>query len=203
MSTINHAVWKGLCLLPLWFLATGHAQAQTVDRPAIKVGDRWKYEQRDSYTNQVTGQREIIITAVSEARIEATDNGGKAIYSPDMNPEETPESRFEPTAAALRFPFSKGDKWSWNGKVHLKATGMMLTNQYEMTVNGQESVTVKAGSFDTYKLVMQGYINTDRSSRPFTRTYWYAPSARGFVRIVNEDRASPWQMELQELALTQ
>jgi len=194
--------WRAKLLPALFILSTSLATAESIDRPAVKVGDRWKYETRDGFSNQITAETERIITGISETRIEATENGSPATFSHEMNIIENPELRIEPTYAALKFPFEPGSKWSWGGTIYVKSTGTTLRNQYEVKVAGQERVAVKAGSFDTYKFVMEGYISTD-TTRSYTRTYWYSPQARGFVKVINDDRRNAWKMELLEISLQQ
>jgi len=192
--------WKTTCLTSLLIFTSTFAEAQGVERPTIKTGDRWKYETRDGYTNLVTAETERIITTVSDTQIEATENGSKATFSREMNAIETPEFKYEPTPSVLKFPFDIGAKWSGEGKVLVKGSGITARNQYDVKVVGQESITVRAGTFDTYKLVMDGYITTN-TSRAFTRTYWYSPKARGFVKVVNDDRRNPWVIEMLEMKL--
>ncbi|MBT9522499.1 MAG: hypothetical protein IV101_16620 [Dechloromonas sp.] len=189
-------------MLALALLASCLAHAQNVERPAIEVGDRWKYETKDGLTQLVTGQTERIITATGNDRIEATENGSPAIYTTEWNPLETPESRFEPASRAFKFPLAVGDKWRHEGKTLNKATGSDGRSQYEVKVVGQEKITVPAGSFDAYKLVMEGYFTVhnmgNSRSFPFTRTYWYAPSAKASVKIENDAPRNNWRMELIE-----
>lgn len=188
--------------LALALLLSGLANAQNVERPAIEVGDRWKYETKDTLTNLPTSQTERIVTALGNDRIEVTENGSPAVYTTEWNPLETPENRFEPASRAYKFPLAVGDKWRHEGKSLNKATGSEGRSQYDVKVVSQEKITVPAGSFDTYKLVMEGYFtghNMGRSiSFPFTRTYWYAPSAKASVKIENDAPRNNWRMELIE-----
>lgn len=190
-------------MLALTLLAVGFAHAQSVERPAIQIGDRWKYETKDGYTNLPTSQTERIVTALGNDRIEATENGSPAIYTAEWNPLETPDSRFEPASRAFKFPLAVGDKWRHEGKTLNKATGSDGRSQYEVKVVSQEKITVPAGSFDTYKLVMEGYFTVhnmgNSRSFPFSRTYWYAPSAKASVKIENDAPRNNWRMELIEL----
>ena len=191
-----------LNILALTLLISGTANAQNIERPAIEVGDRWKYETKDTLTNLPTSQTERIGTALGNDRIEATENGSTAIYTAEWNPLETPEIRYEAASRAYKFPLAVGDKWRHEGKSLNKATGSEGRSQYDVKVVSQEKITVPAGSFDTYKLVMEGYFtghNMGRSiSFPFTRTYWYAPSAKASVKIENDAPRNNWRMELIE-----
>ena len=192
--------WKTTCLAGLLMFSATFAVAEAIDRPMIKAGDRWKYETRDGYTNLITAETERVITIVGDTQIDATENGGKATFSREMNAIETPEFKYEPTSSALKFPFDVGSKWSWEGKVLVKGSGITARNQYEVTVVGKEPITVKAGTYDTYKLIMEGFISTN-TTRAFTRTYWYSPKARGFVKVLNDDKRNPWTMEMLDIKL--
>lgn len=202
--SIQTGYWQGAMLAAL--LCTGLAQAQTVERPNIQVGDRWKYETTDSLTNLVSSQMERIITAVNESQIEGTENGSPARYTPDMNPMETPEFRFDPAAAGLRFPFREGDKWRYEGRVTNKATGMTSDNKYEVKVVSQEKISVPGGTFNTYKLVLDGYSTsnpgiTSGRTTAFTRTLWYAPALKAFIRLEQVAGRLGWRMELIETSI--
>lgn len=189
-----------LNILALTLLISGTANAQNVERPAIEVGDRWKYQTTDMLTNLPASQTERIVTALGNDRIEATENGSPAIYTAEWNPLETPENRFEPASRAYKFPLVVGENWRHEGKTLNKATGSDGRSQYDVKVVGQEKITVPAGSFDTYKLVMVGYLTVHNmgSSRsfPFTRTYWYASSVKASVKVENDAPRNNWRMEL-------
>jgi len=192
-------------MLALTLLVTGFAHAQSVERPAVQIGDRWKYETKDGFTNLPTSQTERIVTVIGDDRIEATENGSPAIYTTDLNPLETPESHFEPASRHFKFPLAVGDKWRHEGKVRFKASGAEGRSQYDVKVVGQEKITVPSGSFDTYKLVMEGYLTVQNMgnsrSFAFTRTYWYAPSIKGNVKIENDAPVAKWRMELTEFTV--
>jgi hypothetical protein len=186
-----------------WFvvlLFSGQVLAQTIERPTMQVGDRWKYDTRDGWTNLPISQTDRVITAVSAHQIEASENSNPAIYTSEMNPVETPENRFEPPAKALQFPFNIGSEWSYEGKTTLKAQGVTGRSQYTVKVVNQEKIAVPGGTFDTYKLIMQGYFTTN-SSAIFTRTYWYAPSIRAFVKIEHISPRARWTSELTDASV--
>lgn len=193
--------WSGTLFAA--FLWSGLAQAQTVERPDIQVGDRWKYETKDLHTNLVSSQTERIITAVNGNQIEGTENGSPSRYTPDMNPIETPEFRFDPAASNLRFPFRPSDKWAHEAKVLNKATGMTSHSKHEVTVVGREKISVSSGTYDAYKLIQEGYSTlnpgiTSGRTTAFTRTYWYAPSVKSIVKMSLAAGANRSEIELVE-----
>ncbi|NTV70007.1 MAG: hypothetical protein HGA71_07665 [Azonexaceae bacterium] len=199
-ATRSRRLYGTLFAALLW---SGLAQAQSVERPDIQVGDRWKYETTDSLTKLVSSQTERIITAVSGNHIEGTENGNPARYTPDMNPVETPEFRFDPAASNLRFPLRPNDQWRHEARVLNKATGMTSHSKYEVTVVGREKVSVSSGTYDAYKLVQEGYSTlnpgiTSGRTTAFTRTYWYAPSVKGIVKMSQVAGANRSEIELLE-----
>ena len=107
----------GYCLLG--FLSTSLlslAFAQTPPRaeaPIIKVGDQWKFEQRDRRTGVKESVIERSITAVSATQIEGLENGGKIVITPDLNFIESPTQIITSEAKALSFPLELGKKWAY------------------------------------------------------------------------------------------
>lgn len=201
-TIMNHTkqtgFWKSACCLVFAF--AGLAQAQTVERPVVQVGDQWKFETRDGWTKLSTGLTEKVISAVSENRIEVSENGSPAIYTSELNPVDTPQNRFDPPAKVLQFPFLIGSEWSYEGTTLIKAQGVTGRSQYSVKVVGQEKVTVPSGTYDAYKLVMTGFFTT-RSSTNFTRNYWYAPSARAIVKTEHISQNAQWVSELTEASI--
>jgi len=183
-----------------------NGMAQTANRPELRVGDRWKFVKTDTLTNQQAETTERIVTSVSENGIEVTENGSKAYYSIDMNAIETQEAKYEPTSATLNFPLETGKKWNWNGTFLRKAQGQQYRSQYEMGVVGMETVTVPAGTFDTYRVEMNGFVSTTfatgfSTNNSFKRTHWYSPKTGSFVKIKNEANRNMWIEELVEFEL--
>ena len=93
-----------LNILALTLLISGTANAQNIERPAIEVGDRWKYETKDTLTNLPTSQTERIVTALGNDRIEATENGSTAIYTAEWNPLDPLRSSFP----CIQIPLGRG-----------------------------------------------------------------------------------------------
>ncbi len=54
------------------------ALAQNVDRPNVKVGDRWVFEVRQLAGEEKLLDRTWVITSVTPTSIEGTDNGGSS-----------------------------------------------------------------------------------------------------------------------------
>lgn len=186
-------------------LSNGMAQ-QTANRPDVRVGDRWKFVKTDGFSNQQTETSERIVTSVSDNGIEVIENGSKAYYSREMNPMETSEAKYEPTFAALHFPLESGKKWNWSGTILRKAQGQQFRSQIEVAVMGIEQVTVPAGSFDTFRLEMSGFVNTTyatgySTNNSFKRIYWYSPRLGSFVKIKNEANRNMWTEDLVEFEL--
>lgn len=205
---LNTCAFRAITIALIGFFPIAFATADTtaIDRPIVQVGDRWKFDLRDGWTNLPINSTDRIITAVGTDFIEATENGNQATYSLDMNPIETPENRFEPAAKVLQFPMSVGSKWSYEGKTVIKANGVTGRSQYVVVVAGMEKITVPAGSFDAYKLDMEGYFSTNAlataaSSSFFKRIYWYSPSLKSFVKVEHQSKNSRWVSELTETNL--
>lgn len=180
------------------------ALAQRAERPDIKVGDRWKYEQRDRRTGGVEGQYVRVVTAVTATHIEGTENDGKFLMTIDMNQLESPtNSNTDPKY--LDFPLEVGKKWEFKNKWTNKTRVASGRDQLDIVVSGYEKVTVPAGEFDAFKIEAKGFWNNDtsRSNGRTIRTYWFAPAAKAVVKFENDDGYNRWVRELTELQLQQ
>ncbi len=170
------------------------------DPPQLKVGDRWKWERTDSLTGNVIRTTERTVTAVSPTQIESIQNDGKHVSTAELNAIETPEATLDASIKGLSFPLEVGKKWKSAGKITVKTPSATGEQQFDVSVDSYEKITVRAGTFDAYKITSQGYI-TFRQGRQVNRTYWYAPEARAIVKFQNDDRNNRYTDELIELKL--
>lgn len=181
MSHLSRRVFVSGALMP--FVTLLHAQATTVPRPELKVGDRWKIERRDQFTKILESTTEEVVTAASPTRIEMTFNGVPGVVTPDLTQLDTPLVSNDTGYEFLRFPLELGKKWDFKTNWKNKATSSTGSTALDVQVLTQEQVTVQAGKFDAIKLRAIGYMYLGGGRRNPTITYWYSPLAKRIVRL--------------------
>lgn len=171
-------------------VAAPAALAQPAARPDIRVGDQWQFAVYDSVPTRVPS-RSWIVTAVTPAGIEATENGEPLRLTPELNVLESPRSS-ETNPGLLRFPLEVGQRWAYESQWSFKAKGSTGTVAMAVEVQARERVAVPAGTFDAYRLRARGKlggtspVNSTYDAETST-TYWYAPSARAVVKSVHHN----------------
>ena len=125
---------------------------------------------------------ELTVTAVTAGKIEATGGkGGKVVWNAELNLIESTDYAFDPALGLLAFPLEVGKKWdvatAYESKSRATGRGRQ---QYAVSVVAYEKVTVRAGSFDAFKLVAKGYTNPERGAGRSTtpNSHWRGCSAR-------------------------
>jgi hypothetical protein len=166
----------------------GPAIAVNVDRPQVKVGDHWKFAVKEM---NASPDRVWVVTSVTPAKIELTENGKPLALTADMNPMVSPRDKHS-DAKLLSFPLEVGKKWSYSDDYHVASTpplhghltaedGAMNT---KVAVVGFEKVRVPAGEFDAFKLEANAGFTSSSCGCTGTQkyTYWYAPAAHAIVK---------------------
>lgn len=173
------ATLLALTLLPLGVLA----QAAPVQRPELKVGDRWKSEIQDPLTKLIRSTIEEVVVSVDSTKIGMTFDGQLGTVSPDLTTLDYYRVSYDNGYQMLRFPLEVGKKWDFKTQWTSKQSGATGRSQFDVEVLSRESITVAAGTFDALKLRAKGYMNADRGGTwSITITYWYAPQAKKIVR---------------------
>ncbi len=203
----HHVTPTLLLLLFSAFLAVpagpAHAAGEKVEAPQIKVGDRWKSEQRDKRTGNKEAETTRTVTAISASAVEGTENDGTFKMTTDLNPIESTTTAITGEPKFLSFPLEVGKKWSFKYNFANKTNPGKGRIQLDAEVASYEKVTVPAGSFDAFRIETKGFWNNDATSRSgrSRSVYWYAPAARSVVRTEYEDGYNNWVRELVELQL--
>ena len=207
-SSINQ--FKRLCgvgLVASWALFTGFAVAQSgaprAEAPTVKVGDRWKVVQNDRRTGLKEAEFDRRVTSVTASLIEGTENDGKFVLTTELNLLESSTVTLSGDPKQLNFPLEIGKKWDYKFAFANKLNAGKGRQQVEAQVVAYEKVKVPAGEFDAFKIEYKGFWNNDtnRSSGRVKTTSWYAPAARGAVKIENDDGFNNWTRELVEIQL--
>ena len=180
-----------------------HAAGERAEAPQVKVGDRWKSEQKDKRSGVKEAETTRTVTAVSAGVVEGTENDGTFKMTADLNPIESPNVVVTGEPKFLNFPLEVGKKWSFKYNFANKTNQNKGRIQLDAEVMAFEKITVPAGSFDTFRVESKGFWNNDaRGSSGRSKTvYWYAPAARAVIRTEYEDGFSYWVRDVVEMQL--
>ena len=186
-SIVRHTLAIGVAALAILAHA---ANAQTADRPGAKVGDQWKFAVYYTVPT-ATPNRAWLITSISAAGIEGTENGEPLRLSRDLNVFESPRNK-ESNPRLLAFPLQVGKRWHYASDWVFKPKGSSGKSVVDVAVIAYEKVTVPAGEFDSFKLTSRETLSGtspigSQYAGKTTRTYWYAPAARAIVKSVSNN----------------
>jgi hypothetical protein len=164
-------------------------------------GDHWTYEIRDEVTGKVTSTREHVITEVTPTtmgvRFKTLDGKGEesfAVYDRSWNMVEGRPWRYSPNdGSGIQPPLEVGKTWPVRTNNINRATGAIWRRSGISKVVGQESITTKAGTFDTFKIetTFTGTnVNNPLMKNEVTSLTWYAPAIDHWVRRSHVSRAN-------------
>lgn len=177
------------------------AQSAPVNKPDIKVGDRWMYRVVNMYNNEATSEFEQIITEVNGDEIKldqktfssnAGDNvGSVARRKADRATWTFPDSRiFEGSFVFLAFPLEVGKTWKNEYQRRRNDSGTTAFSS-PVKVEGWEEVEVPSGKFKALKVAHSGFYSTKILSGAWNgrsaQTVWYSPEVKKFVKLEFDD----------------
>lgn len=172
------------------------------DRPEVKVGDAWAYQDRDARTGE---KRELsfLVTLVDSDKI-VTETGmstsGAWTFTREWNlvqrkTGDTVAMSTKPQWPYFQFPLEVGKSWeaAFENEVAVR-TGIRYAKwQWKARVEAAETVTVPAGTFQTLKVVYDGTYASREGNRAWSGsqkdTMWYAPAVKRFVKHEYEQSA--------------
>jgi hypothetical protein len=168
-----------------------------------RPGDHWTYEIRDEITGKITATQENVITEVTPTAISvrfrklgASNNNedGFAVYDRSWNMVEGRPWRYSPNdGTGIQSPLEVGKTWPVQTNNINSANGSIWKRSGTSKVVGQESVTTKAGTFDTFKIETRftgTNVNNPTLKNEVTSLTWYAPAIDHWVRRTFVSRAN-------------
>jgi hypothetical protein len=165
-----------------------------------RPGDRWTYEIRDEITGKITATRENVVTEVTPTAISVrfkklgTNEEGFTVYDRSWNVVEQRPWRFSPhDGSGIQSPLEVGKTWPVRTNNINSANGNIWKRSGTSKVTGQESVTTKAGTFDTFKIETTftgSNIHNPTLKNEVTSMTWYAPAIDHWVRRTFVSRAN-------------
>ena len=172
-----------------------------MEEPA--AGDHWTYEIRDEITGKLTATRESVITEVTPTtvsmrfrRVGATNGSedGFTVYDRSWNVVEERPWRYSPNdGMGIQTPLEVGKAWPVRTNNINGANGNVWKRSGTSKVIGQESITTKAGTFDTFKI--EATFTGTNVRNPLMKneviaTTWYAPAIDHWVKRTFVSRAN-------------
>jgi hypothetical protein len=169
----------------------------TVQKPAVKVDDRWVYRSTDRRMKPPASVYEIRVSFVDSRAIHAvierqgSRKESDATWTSEWNAVVLPdEGVVEVEKGLFQFPLSPGRHYAaaWDMR-RPRAGAFHVRHEREVTVLGWEDVEVPAGRFRALKVQADGHFR--RLDRPASdkafNTYWYVPRVKRWVKHVYHD----------------
>lgn len=202
--------WKVLPVLALFFvtLVTSSYAADLstkVDRPAIKVGDTWIYTKTIGTNVRTFTFKTVDVQPDGGYQVEvhsSTSSGTwREKYDPNGNLVSSYDSIYSPSREIFRFPLEAGKLYvtSAFSRKSPKDPTIDVSMQAVIKSITQEKVTVKAGTFNTFKIEVEIPYQGRKSSSLVVETYWYSPEIGRWVKRNYNDLGNQglesWELE--------
>lgn len=134
---------------------------------------------------ETTWQGQTVMFSESpQAGIQVFERKNKGMVA-TLTRQEKPVLSYAPPIT-YRWPMQVGDSWTTDHKITVHATGKVLPLTISYKIEGYESVTVPAGTFNAYKVVMA-------DSNGEVQQVWVAPadSLSAVKRILDRPATHP------------
>ncbi len=204
---------RNAAILAVCLVATSASAQQSpsatpeTPKPVISMeephpGDHWTYETHDEITGKITATREHAVTEVTPSQISirsrkvgaGNNEDGFAVYDRSWNIVEARPWRYSPNdGSGIQFPLAVGKTWPVRTNNINSASGAVWRRSGISRVVGEESVTTKAGTFDTFKIetTFTGTnVNNPTMKNEVTSITWYAPAIDHWVKRTFVSRAN-------------
>lgn len=156
---------------------TPYSQGWQEHRRSFQLGDVYNYRVVDLFT-QVSRPLSFKVTAVDAEADRIEYNNGEYLSDTMGNIVANPRGGLSTPRQFYPAELFVGKHWRTTFK-QSRPSGAVYTFQYDMKVVGRESITVPAGTFDTFKIEARGY-NMQLGAR-LERNIWVAPGISGDI----------------------
>ena len=181
-------------------LCAGPCVAQSLsraERPDVKVGDSWVYQDRDVRTGEKR-DTSYVVAAVEADRI-VMDTGlstsGAWTFTREVNfirrkTGAATAQEAKPYWPAFRFPLEVGKTWDmpFENDVETPTGTRHAKWRWKARVATAEAITVPAGTFQTLRVEAEGTFASQINRRSWTGshtdTFWFSPDAKRYVKRV-------------------
>jgi uncharacterized protein DUF3108 len=210
MPLLHRTAFAVLVLAPLVAAGPLSAQSTQTDTPAAsatppvespagpepmeepKLGDHWTYEVRDEITGEVKSTVTNTVTDVSDSEISTrtaqlgSPGFGFLTFDRSWNLTNNGATRATPNdGTGIRSPLAVGKTWSFKASEVNSTTGYSGKRSGTAKVVAQESVTTRAGTFDTFKIETSVQLQSAKdptSKAQIEQQMWYAPAIDHWVK---------------------
>jgi hypothetical protein len=157
-----------------------------------QTGDHWTYEFRDEITGDVKSTITNTVTDVSASEISTriaslgNPNSGYQTFDHSWNLINNGAWRYTPNdGTGIKAPLAVGKTWSFKSTDLNSTAGVSWKRSSTSKVLAQESVTTRAGTFDTFKI--ETTIQVQNANDPTKKVQvvqqtWYAPAIDHWVK---------------------
>ncbi len=155
-------------------------------------GDFWVYETRDEISGKIDAVRKNTVTEVTPTEIsvrfttEGKEGGGLNVYDRTWNLKISGPWKYQPhDGTGIQSPLKVGAIWKFRSDDVNPGNGAIWKRTGQSKVVGQETITTKAGTFDTFKVetTMARHPTNDPTMKTeITRQTWYAPAINHWVK---------------------
>jgi hypothetical protein len=159
----------------------------------VQTGDHWTYEFRDDVTGDVKSTITNTVTDVSDSEISTrtaqlgNSNSGYQTFDRSWNViNDSGIWRYTPNdGSGIRAPLAVGKTWSFKATGQNTTAGVSWRRSGTAKVVAQESVTTRAGTFDTFKI--ETSVQFQNANDPTKKSQaafqiWYAPVIDHWVK---------------------
>jgi hypothetical protein len=164
-----------------------------------QLGDHWTYELRDEITGEVKGTYTNIVTDLTGSEISTrvgalgNSNTGYVTFDRSWNVKNNALWKYNPNdGTGIRLPLAAGKTWSFQATDVNSTNGFSSKRSGNSKVVGQESMTTRAGTFDTFKIEttysLRSTNDPTKKAQVVVQT-WYAPLINHWVKRASVYRA--------------
>lgn len=177
------------------------ALAQEMQRPVYNIGDTWTFERTDRTRNVVDLRFEARAASKSDAEVrfdaKNLETGRVTQFALDIdgNNIEFDGRKWNAPRPDYVWPLTVGKKWSGKyGGMNQSRSGP-YQEERECEAVAAETVRVKAGTFQSIKIVCAGTFRTPSANNQVTvngrtdLTYWYVSEVKRSVKIEYRDQS--------------
>jgi hypothetical protein len=196
---MSRSVFAGAMLLSISSAWAADDAAQTSSTPPAPanmqepaVGDHWTYQLSDEISGKVTSTRTVLVTELSKndvttrVDIAGTGQSGITVYDRSWNILSDGAFRHSPNdGTGVRVPLAVGAQWKFTTDSQNSNTGATFKRIGSAHVTAKETVTTKAGTFDTFvietKFTARNTKNPSLVSEVSMKT-WFSPEVDHWVK---------------------
>ncbi len=167
-------------VIGIWSVGSA-AEDVSVNTPAFKIGDEWRYTA--GFIRVIGFEGEDVITAESGSRCQDC----KYFRDKNWTLVKVLDAQGKPADVStglkvLDFPLYVGKEWNQETELRSVTTGLPRIYRNEFKVMAYEEVTVKAGKFKAFRIA---WVQETRNvANPFVghADLWWSPEVKNFVK---------------------